>query len=218
MARHAAARIWLAAYLIVSLVDVVAEARHATRTAFVAVVLAMPALAGFLQAAKPRSLRLYTWVTAALFFSWLGDWVGDLLDPHVLVKIVFFFLGHLCFIAAFLPFRRNSVLHRPVWLLAYVVVIGALLIWIAPHAGGLAAPIVVYGAVLGTMAVLATGVNRRTGIGGAIFVASDLTIAVTTFVVPGIGLAEVLIMTSYLIAQLLIVLGVLAAPVPRGRP
>jgi uncharacterized membrane protein YhhN len=204
---------WLIAYAIVSLVDVIAEGLHATTVAFVAVLLAMPALIGFIQSAEPRREKFYWLIMTALVFSWLGDWVGDLISPHVVVKIVFFFIGHIFFVSAFLPYRRTSILHRPVWLAGYVLVIGGLLVWIVPHAGRLGIALVAYGCMLGAMAVLATGVNRLTGIGGAIFVTSDLTIAVTEFVFPGrVDQAELMIMGSYLLAQLLIVLGVIFAP------
>jgi uncharacterized membrane protein YhhN len=213
MALSRTSKVWLAAYAGVSVVDVVAEAVFARVLAFVAVLLAMPALMAFLDRSKPSRDRFYRWVMAALFFSWLGDWLGDLIAPHVLVKIGFFFLGHLCFIAAFWRYRHRSVLHRPLVVVAYVVVIGGLIGWIAPHGGAIAPAIVGYGVVLGTMALLSTGVNRATGLGGALFVVSDLSIAITVFVFPGrVDHAEVIIMSTYLVAQLLIVLGAVHAP------
>ena len=43
-------------------------------------------------------------------------------------------------------------------------------------------PVLVYGACLGTMAVLSTGVNRLTAVGGALFLVSDGLIALDAFV------------------------------------
>lgn len=206
------ARPWLIVYLVIAVGDMVARLVNAELIDLIGLVLAMPALAGVLLASRPQQTRLTRLVLVSLFFSWLGDWVGDIIEPHVLIKIIFFFLAHLCYIAAFWPFWRQSVLRRPLSVAAYVIVIGALLAWIVPHSGRLAPAILVYGITLGVMAVLATGVNRLTGIGAAIFVASDLSIAIFTFVLPGrFSLDGLLIISSYLLAQLLIVLGVIAA-------
>jgi uncharacterized membrane protein YhhN len=206
------ARPWLIAYLVVAVGDMVARLVHAEVIDLIGLVLAMPALAGVLLASRPQRTRMIWLVLVSLFFSWLGDWVGDLIQPHLLIKIVFFFLAHLCYIAAFWPFWRHSVLRRPLYLAGYVVVIGGLLAWVAPHSGRLAPALVAYGITLGVMAILATGVHRLTGIGAAIFVASDLSIAVFAFVFPDQFSADgFVIISSYLLAQLLIVVGVIAA-------
>lgn len=206
------ARPWLIAYLVVAVGDMVARLVHAEVIDLIGLVLAMPALAGVLLASRLQRTRMIWLVLVALFFSWLGDWVGDIIQPHVLIKIVFFFLAHLCYIAAFWPFWRHSVLRRPLYLAGYVVVIGGLLAWVAPHSGRLAPALVAYGITLAVMAILATGVHRLTGTGAAIFVASDLSIAVLTFVFPDQFSADgFVIISSYLLAQLLIILGVIAA-------
>jgi hypothetical protein len=60
------------------------------------------------------------------------------------------------------------------------------------------------------MAMLATGVGRLTGIGGALFLVSDIVLAVELFVAPGaIPSALFVNMALYLPAQLMITLGVL---------
>jgi hypothetical protein len=60
------------------------------------------------------------------------------------------------------------------------------------------------------MAVLATGVSRLTGIGGALFLVSDIVLAVELFVAPGaIPHALFVNMALYLPAQLMITIGVL---------
>ena len=48
-------------------------------------------------------------------------------------------------------------------------------------------PVLVYGACLGTMAVLSTGVNQVTAVGGALFLVSDGLIALDAFA-PGFDL------------------------------
>ena len=83
--------------------------------------------------------------------------------------------------------------------------------WRAPRgAGGLLVPVLVYGACLGTMAVLSTGVNRLTAVGGALFLVSDGLIALDAFVA-GFGLPAqgFVVMATYVAAQ---------APHRRRRP
>src|SRR4029077_5075482 len=140
-------------------------------------VLVMPLLAGVLwcETSRLRS-RLVTLLLVARGLSWLGDSAPNLTsgDAAFLVMIGFFLLAQVAYIAAFLPFRARSVLHVHRTLLpAYLAAVGALVLACAPGAGGLLAPVLVYGACLGTMAVLSTGVNRLTGVGGALFLVSD---------------------------------------------
>ena len=223
MVRSTLARTLLTLYIVVSLLNVFAEGSGFTSVAFVTVVLAMPLLIALMLTTRMHRDRLTTLVVVALFFSWLGDWLGDLLVPHVVFKIIFFFVGQIFYVMAFLPYRRASLLHRPLLLAGYLVLIGALLAWIAPRSGILAPAVVVYGLLIVTMAVLASGLNWLAAVGSMIFVVSDLSIAVTAFAIPGvIEESELLIMSTYLVAQLMIVLGVIQrqrddiAPVPIG--
>lgn len=157
--------------------------------------------------------RLARLVLVGLGLSWLGDAAPDLAsgDTAFIVMVGFFLLAQLTYIAAFLPHRATSVLKvRRWWLLGYLAAIVALVIACAPHAGSLLVPVLVYGACLGTMAVLATGVHPLTWIGGALFLGSDGLIALQQFV-PGLELpvGGFWVMFTYLLAQSLIVLGVL---------
>lgn len=211
---------WLGAYVLVAITNIVAETAQVFWLALVTLVLALPALALLLLFARGRD-RLTGWVLGALFFGWLGDWLGDLLVPHIAWKMVFFFLGHLCYLAAFWPYRSRSVLTRPGLLACYVLGVTALLAWVVPAAGWpVGAALVAYGLALGTVAVLATGLGPVATVGGVVFIVSDMSIAVTAFVFGGhVPQAELLIMSTYLVAQLLIVLGVVAAPsIPRSIP
>ena len=82
----------------------------------------------------------------------------------------FFLLAQVAYIAAFWPFRGRSVLHvHRVRLLGYLAVVVALVAVCAAGAAEMLVPVLVYGACLGTMAVLSTGVNRLTAVGGALF-------------------------------------------------
>ena len=94
----------------------------------------------------------------------------------------------------------------------YLLATGALMIALClPHAGELAVPVVGYAVLITVMAVLATGVHPLAGIGAGLFILSDALIAMSAFVpwwsLPGQGFW---VMLTYGLAQLLIVLGVLA--------
>jgi len=150
-------------------------------------------------------------VLLALVFSWLGDTVPSALsgEPAYLSQVGLFLVAHLASITAFWPYRHDSVLRRPA-MLGYVAALAALLILCGPHTGVLFGPLVVYGVCLIFMAALATGVDRLAAIGGAVFVLSDSLIGFDRFVdwfdppVPGFW-----IMVTYMVAQPLIVAGVL---------
>ena len=78
----------------------------------------------------------------------------------------------------------------------------------AAGADALLVPVLAYGACLGTMAV-ATGVNRLTAVGGAVFIVS-----VPAFGLPAQGFG---VMATYVVAQALLVAGVLNEP-PGASP
>ncbi len=187
----------------------------------------MPLLAGWVLAAasaRPRG-RLVRLTLAALAASWLGDTVPDLVpsSSSFLVMVGFFLCAQLCYIAAFWPFRARSAVRsprpgssaRPRWRPAGAVAYGgalvALVVACAPGAGSLLIPTVVYGVCLVSMAALATGVNGRVALGGAIFLVSDSLIALHAFTswyaVPQHGFW---VMLTYVVGQALIASGVVA--------
>ena len=227
--RRRAARVFLGGFALVALVHLVAQLAGGEVVADVTQVLLMPLLAGVLwcETSSPRG-RLVTLVLVALGLSWLGDSAPQLTsgDAAFLVMIGFFLLAQVAYIAAFLPFRARSVLHvrRPL-LLVYLAA-SPRSSPPAPRAPApCSLPVLVYGACLGTMAVLSTGVNRLTAVGGALFLVSDGLIALDAFAVgfdlPAQGFW---VMSTYLAAQVLIVAGVLLedageslSPPPRRR-
>jgi len=212
--RHRTARLFLGALAAVTVVHLVAQVAGGDTLADATQVLLMPLLAGVLwgETAAPRG-RLVTLTLVALGLSWLGDTAPRLTsgDASFLVMVGFFLLAQVAYIAAFWPFRECSVVHvHRLRLLGYLVVVVALVAVCAAGAAEMLVPVLVYGACLGTMAVLATGVNRLTAIGGAVFLVSDGLIALDAFV-PGFGLPAqgFWVMATYVAAQVLIVAGVL---------
>ncbi len=176
--------------------------------------LLMPLLAWSLVAAttSPRG-RLVRLVLVALGFSWLGDAAPDFAsdDTAFLVMVGFFLLAQAAYIAAFLPFRDRSILRRaPMAVLPYAAAFVALIALTREGAGSLLVPVIVYGLALTTMAVLATGLGRLAGWGGAIFMLSDALIALNAFTDLELPAHSLWVMLTYVLGQALIVLGVVA--------
>ncbi|MFL1430436.1 MULTISPECIES: lysoplasmalogenase [unclassified Nocardiopsis] len=177
--------------------------------------LLMPLLAAFVWAAAPRPRGRPVRLTAvALFFSWLGDtapaFASD--DTAFLVMVGFFLVAQVVYIVAFAPWwARSPLASNRTLLVPYGVVVAGLVALCAPGAGPLLVPVLVYGLLLGAMAVLSVGVHRWAAVGGALFLLSDGLIALRAFS-PGfdLPLSGVWVMLTYTAAQALIVLGVLA--------
>ena len=195
----------LACFSAAAAVDLVAELAGWHPIALVCRILLMPLLAWCCWTGAVRRTRVVILVLIALGFSWLGD-----LSATVLVKIGFFLIAQIVYIVAFRPYWRRSLLARPPLLIAYGIALAALIGVVSAAAGPLAGPVAVYGTSLAVMAVLATGMGRLTGLGGALFLVSDIVLAVELFVSPGaIPYALFINMALYLPAQLMITLGVL---------
>ncbi|HEY5788112.1 MAG TPA: lysoplasmalogenase family protein [Microlunatus sp.] len=195
----------LACFGLVAAIDLVAEFTGWQPVALVCRILLMPLLAWSCWSSAVRRTRLVILVVIALGCSWLGD-----LSAPVLIKIAFFLVAQIVYVVAFRPYWRRSLIARPPLLIAYGIALAGLVGVVAAAAGPLAGPVAVYGASLAVMAVLATGVSRLTGIGGALFLVSDIVLAVELFVAPGlIPYALFVNMALYLPAQLMITLGVL---------
>jgi uncharacterized membrane protein YhhN len=206
---------WLSGYGMVSLATVTAELLRLRPAAVVSLFCAMPSLAGVVLASRPIRARLGL-VLTALLMSWLGDWIGDL--TSIRVKIGFFLIAQLCYVAAFWRFRADSVLRRPAWCVAYAVTTGLSILILSTSAGSMAPAVLVYGCSIALMTALATGVHPLTGIGAGSFLISDFLIGLTTFAVPTSSpTARAVIKVTYLIGQLLITCG-LTADTEQGPP
>lgn len=209
-------RLALRAFELVLVVHLVAQLLSAGDVARWTQWLLMPLLAVTLLLSGARHTRLFRLVLVGLGFSWLGD-----LLPHFsgeasfLVMVGMFAVAQAAYAVAFWPYRSESVLRTP-WTLGYAAVAVLLVALCLPHADELGVPVVVYAALITVMAVLATGVDLLAGIGAGLFILSDALIALGAFVpwwgLPGQGFW---VMSTYGLAQLLIVLGVLRR---LGRP
>jgi uncharacterized membrane protein YhhN len=213
-ARRSTAQRLLATYAVLSLLNVVAQFLDGSVLDDVTKPFLMPLLLGvLLTSARPDTLLLRSTV-AALVFAWLGDLflIPDG-DTWFLLGLAGFLGAQICYCIGFAtrfgdsPLRRHRALALPyvAWWLLLLAVLG-------PDLGGMVVPVAVYGAVLCTMAALATGVHRWTTVGALLFVCSDSVLAATSLSdrlsVPADG---AVVMATYTLGQALIVLGVLAA-------
>ncbi|WP_017571645.1 lysoplasmalogenase [Nocardiopsis halotolerans] len=208
------ARVLLATFLLLAAVHLAVQLLGPGAWSRPTQVLLMPALfLTVLAAAERPRPRLVELVLTALVLSWLGDSLPALADGDAgfLLMVAGFLVAQVVYVFAFWPYRSASVLHRRRWLLVPYVGAVAALVWACvPYVGGLLVPVLVYGLVLGLMAVAATGVNAWTGVGGALFLVSDALIALRSFV-PGFDVPQggFWVMATYVAAQALIALGVL---------
>lgn len=199
----------LVLYLVLAVLELIAGVWGWQVVDAVTLVLLMPVLATFVLTARPGRGRLTTSAVFALAFSWLGDTVGGL---GLLIKIGLFVAAQAVYVVAFWPYRRRSVLYRPPLLLLYLVCLIAAIALAGGLAGSFLPAVLVYGCALGLMAMLSSGLNRSAAVGGILFVISDLSLSVGLFDTGRLADAlQWVVMPSYLIAQLLLVRGMVAA-------
>ena len=148
---------------------------------------------------------------AGIAFSWGGDVLLSFPgDGWFVAGLSSFLLAHVVYVVLFLRMPRARR-RPPAWSYVYwawmIVMLGLLL----PHAGALAAPIVLYAAAIGTMAMCASLHGRWIALGGAFFIVSDSVLALGRFL-PGYEFAghDFAVMSTYLAAQGLIAWGVVA--------
>lgn len=213
--RPARRLLWFAPFLLVSVVQLVSNALDVEPVNTISHWLAMPVLMLPAWRLAPRrdalALRL---LLLALAFCWMGD-----------VAIGFRFeLGLAGFLLAHVTYLALSVraFRRRIFWPAYgtVPLLVLMLIVLAPLAGPLLVPVFTYAFVLTGMAIAMSRGNTLTTLGGALFFVSDGVLALSRFdaiVVPQ-PLSDVVIMSTYLGAQLAIVLGVHALLDRRTSP
>ncbi len=170
----------------------------------------MPVLAGWVAArGGPRLL------TAALLFGCGGDTllqIGG--EGPFLAGMGCFAAGHLAYVTLFARsggFRGTRRVLVAGYPLLWAVAVA--LLW--PGLGALRGPVAAYSALLTAMALGASGVSRRTGAGGALFLVSDTLIATGLAHWPQPPRPEAWIMLTYLAGQYLIATGVPAATAAR---
>lgn len=204
----------LAAFLVVALVHLGAQATAPDGLiAGITQVCLMPALAWVLHASTPDpKSRLVRLVLVALGLSWVGDtiprFIPDGTNLDLALMLGAFVLAQLVYVVAFAPFVGRSILRtRPKLLIPYALAL-LVVLGVTAGAGSFFVGVVVYGVVIVTMAILATGLDRIAGIGGALFMVSDALIAVRAFGGLAVPHHDLWVMLTYVLAQAMIVMAV----------
>ncbi|MGS2615180.1 lysoplasmalogenase [Micromonospora sp. LZ34] len=215
----------LTAFVLVTCANLLANATDSDLAVLLTKPLLMPLLAAYLwRAAADRGARPTRLVLAALAFSTGGD-VALLGDGTAafLTGMALFLAAHVCYIAAFTRGGAAAALRRPPLLavaVAYAVLTAAALAWM--WAGltdaGLAVPVAGYAVALATMAATAAAHGWRVGLGGALFLGSDLLIATGVAEVATLPGPPIWVMATYAAGQALIVTGWAARTPARPTP
>lgn len=155
------------------------------------------------------------WLLAGLVLGLLGDvaLLGSS-ERRFMAGLSAFLLGHLAYVAAFLPVGPQSLvaaLPGVVLVVALVALVGPPVLRAAAAQGGpgLGGAVAAYMLVIGAMVVTAWGTGRPLVAAGAtVFMVSDAVLAHARFVRPW-ARASLLVMVTYHLGQVLIVLGLL---------
>ncbi|MBG6110148.1 putative membrane protein YhhN [Flavobacterium sp. CG_9.10] len=159
----------------------------------------------------------------ALTFSWIGDVVlmfADKGQMYFIVGLASFLISHIAYIILFSKqLRINSTRNKAVFWVGITVIIVylmAMLSVLLPSLGDLKIPVFVYAIVLSTMLLFAfkgyLKWSKPAGmyilLGAVLFVSSDSIMAFDKFYEP-LKFSSFLIMSTYIAAQYLIVVGIL---------
>ena len=159
----------------------------------------------------------------ALLFSWIGDVVllfADKGELYFIIGLVSFLLSHIAYIILFskqlrIYSNRNKAIFW-VGITAIIVYLMVMLAILLPRLGDLKIPVIVYAIVLSTMLLFAfkgylkwnSPANIYILLGAVVFVSSDSILALNKFYEP-LKFSSLLIMSTYITAQYLIVVGIL---------
>ncbi len=181
--------------------------------------LLMPVLiAWFIVTLGKIKTNLKNWIIAALFFSWMGDVLlvfQEKSQLFFLLGLSSFLVAHIFYIIFFHQLRvREAIKPNAFYLLIVVIYYGVLIWWLGPYLGDMKLPVRIYGIVISFMLMLALHMfslkGKTTGrlliAGAVLFFISDSILAINKFYKPFEG-AGLLIMSSYALAQLLLVYG-----------
>ena len=159
----------------------------------------------------------------ALIFSWIGDVIlifADIAEIYFILGLVSFLIAHITYCVLFNKqiigeMQINKVLFG-LGSLVIAFYLTAIILVLMPNLGDLKIPVIVYAAVISTMLLFAFNgylIWKKPGalyifLGAITFVISDSILAFDKFHAP-IEKSSFFIMLTYLVAQYLIVVGII---------
>lgn len=212
---------WLILYLLVLSGDIIGIAAGNGFLHVFCKPLLMPLLIWGLLINRKNILKTpWPLIAAGLFCSWAGDLflLFEARNPNFFIGgLASFLLAHICYIVYY--FKCGASLaaafkNYKLWLIVAIAYTIGLVALLFPNLGPLLIPVIAYAVVLTMMlissiAIIPAVIKRASWffVAGAIaFVMSDSALAINKFYQP-FGIAGVLIMVSYGVAQLLITRG-----------
>ncbi|MGO4822086.1 MULTISPECIES: lysoplasmalogenase [unclassified Flavobacterium] len=160
---------------------------------------------------------------AALTFSWIGDIIllfTDKGELYFIFGLIAFLISHLIYIVLFnKQIKPKNTRNKAVYWVGVTIIIVYLMVMLSvllPSLGDLKIPVFVYAMVISTMLLFAfkgfliwhKPANWYILTGAIVFVSSDSILAFDKFYSP-IVMSSFFIMVTYLLAQYLIVTGIL---------
>jgi len=207
-------------YFTVGLICIILLDQSVFWPGFVAKALIIPVLMIlFFVNINPFTGRLHIFMIAGLLFSWAGDVVLELSknnDNLFIVGLTCFLFAHIMYLTVFfLTPGKNSILNNRIYLLIPVLIYGIVLLsCLYADLAGMRLPVILYTIVI--LSMLAGALNRIEKVkkvsfylvlaGAILFVISDSVIAFNKFV-HQFDSSGIVIMSTYVIAQYLIVAG-----------
>ena len=212
-------RFWIILYFIVIGAHLFAVYNANETLRYITKPLLMPLLITFFNfQTKEFASSLKKWIILALIFSWTGDVLlmfESMNGNFFIFGLVTFLIAHIFYILFYENVIRREGLRKNYWWFLPVIIYYIALIYIlSPNLGDMKLPVRIYGIVISYMLIqaLQTGTIKNPGaatlmIGGAIlFITSDSILAINKFY-ESFEFAEISIMLTYGLAQLLITLG-----------
>jgi len=209
-------KILSAAYFLIGLLFIVIHNYSSQLTDLILKGLILPVLIIiFIINREKDHMLLNSLMMAGLFFSWAGDVV---LQFSFVPGLILFLLAHIMYLSVFFLTPGKSVIFSSrKYLLIPVFLYGAgLLFFLYNDLGDMKIPVIVYSIIILTM--MAGAINRMSKVnlcsfrlvlaGAILFLISDSCIAVNKFSLQ-IPSSTLVIMSTYLLAQYLIIMGYL---------
>lgn len=215
-------------FAIVSLLEITFVATNNQSLRYISKPLIIPLLGTiYLAYQQPKVSFIKDNILLGLLFSWIGDVLLQM--PNLFVPgLLAFLMAHVFYIIYFAKTKsdQNSFFKlRPIMLIAVMAYLVEFMYILWPTLGAMRIPVLVYGITISTMLSAALWqyqkLENKTAlyfiIGATLFVTSDSLLALNMFK-ESFSMAGILIMSTYILAQLFIVLGAIRVNVQANTP
>jgi uncharacterized membrane protein YhhN len=207
-------------YFVIGFIQIIFQNQASFYLGFIAKALIIPVLLMLLLLnINPLTNRLHGFMIAGLLFSWAGDIILEFSESNgnmFIPGLACFLIAHIMYITVFvITPGKNSILNNRILLLLPVIIYGVgLVLYLYGDLNEMKLPVIVYAIVI--LFMLAGAINRIDKVkkqsfllvlaGAILFVISDSAIAINKFSYK-FEFSGIVIMTTYIVAQYLIVTG-----------